>query len=199
MKNIPITPSNAPLILASSSPRRLDLLQQLGITPNAVCPTDIDESPLPGEMPKALAQRLAMAKAHAIAHDHGGAWIISADTVVAVGRRILGKPESDTDSQGMLSLLSGRRHTVYGGICVITPQGKIISRVVKTVVIFKSLTNHEITHYIASGEPMGKAGSYAIQGYAGAFVRMIMGSYSNVVGLSLYDLRQILVGNGYKI
>ena len=199
MTNTPTTHSDTPLVLASSSPRRLDLLHQLGITPSVVCPTDIDETPLPEEMPKALAQRLAIAKAHAIAHDHGGAWIISADTVVAVGRRILGKPESDRDSQDMLSLLSGRRHAVYGGICVITPQGKVISRVVKTTVIFKPLTNHEITHYIASGEPKGKAGSYAIQGYAGAFVRGITGSYSNVVGLSLYDLRQMLGGNGYKV
>ena len=193
------TPTDAPLILASASPRRLDLLQQIGITPHAVCPADIDETPLKNEAPKDLALRLAVAKANAIAHQNQGHWIISADTVVAVGRRLLGKPENNHDAHKMLSLLSGRRHTVYGGICIITPQGKTISRVVKTTVVFKRLTDPEINDYITSGEPMGKAGSYAIQGYAGAFVRSLMGSYSNVVGLSVYDVRQILTGNGYQV
>ena len=187
------------LILASASARRLDLLAQMGITPDGVCPADIDETPIDGESPKQLAERLAVAKAQAVMAEHGGGWIVSADTVVAVGRRILGKPNDDRDAQRMLQLLSGRRHAVYGGICVITPDGQIIKRVVKTNVVFKPLTGTEIDHYIASGEPVGKAGSYAIQGFGGCFVRQIMGSYSNVVGLSIYDLRQMLNGNGYPL
>ena len=187
------------LVLASASPRRLDLLAQMGITPDGVCPADIDESPLEGESPKLLAERLAVAKAQAIQAENQDKWIVSADTVVAVGRRILGKPDDDDHARQMLQLLSGRRHAVYGGICVITPDGKIIKRVVKTNVVFKPLNPWEIQNYINSGEPHGKAGAYAIQGYGGCFVRQIMGSYSNVVGLSLYDLRQMLNGNGYPL
>ena len=194
-----MTDNHQPLILASASPRRLDLLAQMGIVPDAVCPADIDETPIEGETPKMLAERLAVAKAQAMQADHTGKWIISADTVVAVGRRVLGKPTDNADVERMLQLLSGRRHGVYGGICVITPDGNIIKRVVKTNVVFKPLTPSEIDQYITSGEPLGKAGSYAIQGYGGCFVRQIMGSYSNVVGLSLYDLRQMLNGNGYPL
>ena len=194
-----MTDKNVPLILASASPRRLDLLTQIGITPDSICPADIDETPIIGESPTALAERLAVGKALAVAPEHQGKWIISADTVVAVGRRVLGKPTDDNDAMSMLALLSGRRHAVYGGICVITPNGDVIKRVVKTNVVFKPLTQSEISDYVQSGEPNGKAGSYAIQGFGACFVRQIMGSYSNVVGLSLYDVRQILNGNGYQI
>lgn len=191
--------THAPLILASASPRRLDLLAQIGIVPTAVCPADIDESPLPDESPRALAVRLAVGKARAVASQHPNHWVISGDTVVTVGNRILGKPADGDDSRAMLALLSGRRHAVYGGVCIITPDGRMIERAVKTNVVFKRLTDREITDYITTGECVGKAGSYAIQGYAGAFVRNIIGSYSNVVGLDLFSVRQILTGNGYRI
>lgn len=186
-----------PLILASASPRRLDLLAQVGVTPTHVIPADIDETPLKDELPRAHALRLAQEKAEIVAKDHKDHFIIAADTVVACGRRILPKTEDETQARDCLTLLSGRRHHVYGGICIITPQGKIITRLSDTIVKLKRLTDADIENYIQSTEWDGKAGGYAIQGQAAGFVSFIQGSYSNVVGLSLYDIMQILNGNNF--
>lgn len=185
------------LILASASPRRLDLLAQIGVTPNDVLAADIDETPHKDERPRDLAQRLAQEKAQAIARDNKGQFIIAADTVVACGRRILPKAENEAQARQCLTLLSGRRHHVYGGICVITADGQIRTRLCDTVVKFKRLSTVDIEDYIQSGEWDGKAGGYAIQGRAAGFISFIQGSYSNVVGLSLYDIMQILRGNGF--
>lgn len=183
------------LILASASPRRLELLSQIGILPADIIPADIDETPLKGELPRDLALRLAKGKAAAITKD--GFYILAADTVVACGRRILPKAESREDAAYCLEHLSGRRHHVYGGIAIRTPEGKTVSRVVDTIVQFKLLTAAEQARYIESGEWDGKAGGYAIQGLAAGFVKAIHGSYSNIVGLSLYDSLQMLNGLGF--
>ncbi len=185
------------LILASASPRRVDLLRQVSITPRDIIPADIDETPAKDELPRNLAQRLATEKAKAIAAQNPNTFIIAADTVVACGRRALPKAETKDDAVKCLKLLSGRRHHVYGGICVITDQGKVINRVCDTSVKFKCLSPQEIDTYINSGEWHGKAGGYAIQGMASAYISFIQGSYSNVVGLPLYDIMQILSGNGF--
>ncbi len=186
-----------PLVLASASPRRLDLLRQVGLPPDRVVPADLDESPLPRELPAGHAERLACAKAAAIAAGQPGAFVLAADTVVACGRRILPKAETETQARQCLTLLSGRRHRVHGGVCVIAPNGRAVSRVVPTVVTFKRLTPDEIERYLAGGEWHGKAGGYAIQGRAALFVRMIIGSYSNIVGLPLYETAALLRGSGY--
>jgi len=185
------------LILASASPRREQLLQQINIEPASIHPAHIDETPLNTELPRDLAQRLAQGKAQEILKLHTGKFILAADTVVAVGRRVLPKAESEDQARECLKLLSGRRHHVYGGICIITDEGKEITRLCDTIVKFKTLTNQEINEYIDSGEWSGKAGGYAIQGLAAAHISFIQGSYSNVVGLSLYDTIQILRGNGF--
>jgi septum formation protein len=184
------------LVLASASPRRLDLLSQIGITPSDVIPANIDETPLKGEKPRDHALRLALAKCAAVAKD--GAFVLAADTVVAVGRHILPKAESEADAIKCLELLSGQRHHVYGGIAIRTPDGKTISRVVDTMVRFKPLTAVEKAEYVASREWDGKAGGYAIQGLAAAYIKEIRGSYSNIVGLSLYDSLQMLNGLGFS-
>lgn len=185
------------LILASASPRRVDLLAAQGIVPDAVIPADIDETPLKREPPKAMVLRLAKAKAEAIAKNHPDTFILAADTTVAVGRRILGKPENEAEAHAFLNLMSGRNHRVIGGIALITPQGKTITRAVETTVKFKHLSKTETDAYIASGEWQGKAGGYGIQGKAAAFVASINGSYTNIVGLSIYDTMNMLNGNGY--
>lgn len=185
------------LILASASPRRLDLLSQIGIVPEKVVPADIDETPQKAEQPRMLAARLSREKAQAVSGAHKGAFILAADTVVGCGRRILGKAENEKEAADFLALLSGRRHRVYGGIALVTPAGKITGRVVETVVQFKHLSEPEIQEYITSGEWQGKAGGYAIQGLAAAYIKFIRGSYSNVVGLSLYDTMQLLKGSGF--
>ena len=185
------------LILASASPRRVDLLQQIGIVPAQIIPADIDETPLKSEHPRDLAQRLALEKAQAIAKDNPNTFIIAADTVVACGRRILPKAETEDQARDCLNLLSGRKHHVYGGICIITDNGKEITRLCDTIVKFKPLTNHDINIYIETGEWDGKAGGYAIQGFAASYISFMQGSYSNVVGLSLYDIMQILRGNEF--
>ena len=182
-------------MLASASPRRLDLLRQIGIVPDHVDPAEIDDSPLKAELPGRHALRLAEAKARTIAARHSGALILAADTVVACGRRILPKAEDIATARTCLALLSGRRHRVLGGIALMTPDGKLATRLVDSVVAFKQLTPTEIDDYLASGEWRGKAGGYAIQGLAAAYIRFISGSYSNVVGLSLYDTRQMLAGH----
>lgn len=185
------------LILASASPRRLQLLQQINITPSDVIPADIDETPLKQELPRDHALRLAIEKACKIADSNKNQFILAADTVVACGRRILPKAETEEQAHKCLKLLSGRRHHVYGGICIITDDGKKITRLCDTIVKFKQLTSSEIETYIQSGEWNGKAGGYAVQGLAASYISCLQGSYSNVVGLSLYDTMQILRGNGF--
>lgn len=187
------------LILASASPRRLDLLKQIGIVPAAVDPADIDETPRRGELPPALAKRLAAAKALEVAKRHPGAFVLAADTVVACGRRALPKPGDEATAARCLGLLSGRRHRVLGGVAVAAPDGRLALRVVDTVVTFKRLTEAERRAYLASGEWLGKAGGYAIQGRAARFVRAINGSYSNVVGLPLYETAEMLRGLGFAV
>ena len=187
------------LVLASASPRRLDLLAQIALSPDAVDPAAIDEAPLARELPARHAVRLAEAKARAIAPRHPGAFVLGADTVVACGRRILPKALEPSEARRCIELLSGRRHRVHGGIAVALPDGRIVSRRVETAVTFKRLEAAEIEDYLASGEWHGKAGGYAIQGLAARFVRQIIGSYSNVVGLPLYETMALLGGEGYPI
>lgn len=189
--------SGPSLILASASPRRLDLLAQAGIKPDLIVPAEIDESPLKGELPRQLAQRLARDKAAAVAAKHPDAFVLAADTVVACGRRMLEKAQDEKEARRFLGLLSGRRHAVIGGIALALPGGKMQQRTVDTVVRFKRLTSDETDLYIASGEWKGKAGAYGIQGLAAGFISFISGSYSNVVGLSLYDTIQMLTSSGY--
>ena len=184
------------LVLASASPRRPRLLEQIGYPPDAVEPALLDESPRPGERPEAYAARLAREKAEAVAARHPGAFVLGADTAVACGRRILPKAETEESARRCLSLLSGRRHRVYGGIAVIDQQGRAARRLVRTQVVFKRLSDEEVTAYLASGEWRGKAGGYAIQGRAAAFVRLVNGSCSNVVGLPVHETYQLLVGLG---
>lgn len=186
------------LVLASASPRRLDLLAQIGLRPDAVDPADIDETPVPRELPGPHALRLAEAKAAAVAARHPSAFVLAADTVVACGRRILPKAESERQARDCLSLLTGRRHRVLGGVCVLAPDGRKASRLVTTTVTFKHLDPGEFEHYIASGEWHGKAGGYAIQGLAAVHVRQILGSYTNVVGLPLHETYGLLRGLGYE-
>lgn len=185
------------LVLASASPRRVDLLAQIGIVPSAIDPADIDETPLKDELPRPHAERLARAKAFAVAARHPGAFVLAADTVVGVGRRILPKAEDEATARRCLDLLSGRRHRVYGGVSVIAPSGQQISRVVETVVTFGRLSAEEHAAYLASGEWHGKAGGYAIQGRAARLVKALSGSYSNVVGLPLYETARLLGGLGF--
>lgn len=186
------------LILASASPRRSELLAQIGIEPDAVIPADIDETLLPRELPRAFALRLACGKAEKIAHENKGSIVLAADTVVAAGRRVLDKPVDAKDAERILKILSGRRHKVYGGICVIDANGTARSRVVETNVSFRRLSDADIAEYIAGGEWDGKAGAYAIQGLASTYVKFLSGSYSNVIGLSLYDTVNLLDASGYK-
>jgi septum formation protein len=188
----PAPPPVVPLVLASASPRRLDLLRQIGIEPAAIDPADIDEMPRPRESPRAYALRMAEAKLAAIAPRHRAKLVLAADSVVAVGRRILPKAESEKQARDCLALLSGRRHRVLGGLAIASPEGKMRSRLVETSVRFKRLHQTEIDDYIQSGEWCGKAGGYAIQGRAACFVSFVTGSYSNVVGLPLFETAQLL-------
>jgi septum formation protein len=187
------------LVLASASPRRLALLRQIGIEPDDVVPADVDEAPLRGEMPRVLAGRLACAKASAVAGAAPEAFVIGADTVVACGRRVLPKAIDTELARRCLLQLSGRRHRVYGGICVVGAGGRIVSRVVTTMVLFKRLEQQEVEAYLTGGEWRGKAGGYAIQGCAALFVRELSGSHSNVVGLPLFETAALLRGLGYPI
>jgi septum formation protein len=189
---------NPALVLASASPRRLDLLRQIGIAPGVVDPAHVDESPITGELPAPHARRLAEEKARAVAARHPGCFILAADTVVACGRRILPKAEDAATAKTCLKLLSGRRHRVHGGVCLIAPDGRVRLRVVSTIVSFKRLTPTEIESYVASGEWDGKAGGYAIQGLAARFVTSVSGSYSNIVGLPLFETAAMLDGLGFK-
>jgi septum formation protein len=193
-------PNRAPLILASSSPRRLALLRQVGVLPERIEVPEIDETPLARELPRAYVLRIAEAKANDIAGrpDAGGAYVLAADTVVACGRRILGKAHDLEAAERCLRLLSGRRHRVYTAVAVIAPDGRHAARVVMTMVRFKRLGEPEIAAYLASGEWQGKAGGYAIQGRAEAFVPSINGSWSNVVGLPLATTLDLLRGLGWR-
>jgi septum formation protein len=193
------------LVLASASPRRLTLLAQIGVAPDALRPASIDEQPRRGEVPRSLVVRLARAKAEAardqIANDqdHADAFVLAADTVVAVGRKVLMKPAHVEEAMASLELLSGRTHRVLTAVCLITPNDRIRTRVVDTRVRFKHLSRAEIEAYIASREWRGKAGGYAIQGLAGCFVQRIVGSYTNVVGLPLTEVAAMLLGDGYPV
>ncbi len=189
---------SAGLILASASLRRLDLLLQIGINPDEVTAANIDETPAQREQPGDLAKRLAEAKAGVVAGQFPGDWVLGADTVVACGRRILGKPADEAEARAYLELLSGRRHRVHGGICLIAPDGHRSRRLVTTAVVFKRLAKEDVDAYIDAGEWRDKAGAYAIQGAAAAFVPKIIGSYSNVVGLALAETAALLRGAGYK-
>ena len=180
-----------PLILASSSPRRLELLARLGVVPDQVVAPDVDESPIKQERPRDLALRLATMKAHAVQRPDGTV-VLAADTVVVAGRRLLGKPLDEVDQRRMLGLLSGRRHHCLSAICVIDAAGIVRARLSDTIVTFKSLNTSETDRYVASGEGLGKAGGYAIQGFAEAFVRYLAGSHSGVVGLPLFETRALL-------
>ncbi|RJF74749.1 Maf-like protein [Rhodopseudomonas palustris] len=193
------------LVLASASPRRLALLNQAGIEPDALRPADVDETPTRGELPRACATRLARAKAEAalksvqLDDDLRGAFVLTADTVVAVGRRILPKAELVDEASQCLRLLSGRNHRVYSAICLVTPKGGFRQRLVESKVRFKRLSEEDIDGYVASGEWRGKAGGYAVQGIAGSFVVKIVGSYTNIVGLPLYETVNLLGGEGFPI
>lgn len=186
------------LVLASASPRRVDLLRQVGIEPCTIDPADIDETPGPREQPRPYALRMARAKLAAVAGRHPGAIVLAADSVVACGRRILPKAEREDEARRCLDLLSGRRHRVLGGVAVAAPGGAVRTRLVETVVTFKRLAPAEVEAYLAGGEWRGKAGGYAIQGHAARFVSFLSGSYSNVVGLPLFETAALLAAAGLK-
>jgi septum formation protein len=188
---------SAPLVLASASPRRLALLRQVGLDP-ATDPADVDETPRRAELPAKLAARLATAKAQAVAQRRTDAFVLAADTVVGLGRRILPKAETLDEARACLTLLSGRRHRVVTGVEVIAPGGKAVRRLVTTAVRFKRLSAQELDAYLATGEWEGKAGGYAIQGEAAKLIADLNGSYSNVVGLPLFETAQLLAGRGYR-
>jgi septum formation protein len=186
------------LVLASTSPRRLDLLKRIGVEPARVAAPDIDEDPLKAEPPRTYVQRIAEGKAHAVARQ-ADEIVLAGDTTIAVGRRILGKPEDEADLRRMLALLSGRRHHCLSAVCLIGLDGKARTKLSDTIVTFKRLTDAEIDAYVASGEGMGKAGGYAIQGRAEGFVRYLAGSHSGVVGLPVYETRALLLATGYPV
>jgi septum formation protein len=193
------------LVLASGSPRRLQLLNQIGIEPDGLVPVGIDEAPKRHELPRNLAKRLAREKAEAAIAavkddpELAGALILAADTVVGVGRRCLPKAELIEEAAGCLRLLSGRSHRVYTGLVLVTEKGQLRQRLVETRVRFKRLSREDLDSYLASGEWRGKAGGYAVQGLAGGFVIRLVGSYTNVVGLPLYETTTLLAGEGYPI
>lgn len=185
------------LVLASASPRRKQLLAQLGITPGAVTPADIDETPRIGEAPRVYAARLGIEKAQAV--HQAGQFTLAGDTVVALGRRILPKAETDREVRDCLDLVSGRAHHVLTSVCVIGPDGRQAQRLSDTRVIVKRLSRAEIEAYVASGEGLGKAGGYAIQGLFGAHIKQISGSYTGVMGLPVFETAQLLTGLGYRL
>ncbi len=185
------------LVLASASPRRLALLAQIGLTPDRVLHPEIDETPLPRELPRAHAERLARAKADAV--DAPGCFVLAADTVVAAGRRILPKAATEAEARACLTLLSGRRHRVMTAVVLRAPDGRRAQRLVESVVGFARLTPGQVRAYLASGEWQGNAGGYAIQGHAASFIRFLSGSYSNVVGLPLFETAQLLRGLGWPM
>ena len=193
------------LILASASPRRLALLEQVGLKPDLLTPVDIDETPRRREVPRDYVRRMALEKLEAakvlpqVKEIFAPRYLLSADTVVAVGRRILGKVEEPEEARAQLRLISGRAHRVLTAVCLLTPQGRLRRKLVETKVRFKRLSREELDAYIASDEWRGKAGSYAIQGLAAAFVRHLNGSYASVVGLPVHEVMQMLAGNGFPV
>ncbi len=187
------------LVLASASPRRLDLLARIGVEPDAVVPADIDESVLKGELPRQHALRLAREKAEAVSSREPEALVLAADTVVAVGRRILPKVEDEATLRACMRLLSGRRHRVLTGVALAIPDVGVRERLVETMIAMKRLSDEEIDYYVSHGEWRGKAGGYALQGYGEVYVRHIAGSYSNVVGLPLAETRVLLKSAGYSL
>jgi len=187
------------LILASASPRRLDLLARIGVTPDGVVPADIDESVPKGELPREHTRRLAREKAEAVAAKEPDSLVLAADTVVAVGRRILPKVEDEATLRACMKLLSGRRHRVLTGVALAIPGGGFRERLVETMIAMKQLSADEIGYYARHGEWRGKAGGYALQGYGEVYVRHIAGSYSNVVGLPLAETRVLLKSAGYPL
>ncbi len=186
-----------PLVLASASPRRLELLARIGVVPDRVSPADLDETPRKAELPRRLAERLSREKALAVAAGAPGCLVLAADTVVGVGRRILGKPADAAEAGRFLRLLSGRRHRVTTGVATVAPDGRLRTRSVTTILAFQQLTERQVEAYLTAGEWAGKAGGYAIQGSAEAFVRFLSGSHSNVVGLPLFETAQLLRGVGW--
>ncbi|AOG02059.1 MAG: Maf family protein [Blastomonas fulva] len=185
-----------PLILASASPRRQQLLARIGVTADAIVPADIDETPIKAELPRVYARRMAAQKAQVVASQHPDSAVLSGDTVVAVGRRILPKAESEAEARMCLELVSGRRHMVLSAVTLMLPDGRSLHRLSESAVIFKRLHADEVDAYIASGEWQGKAGGYAIQGSAEALIRSMAGSYSGIMGLPLYETRSMLVTAG---
>ena len=194
-----MTTPRPPLVLASASPRRLDLLRQIGVAPDRVVPADIDESPLKGETPRRLAERLAQSKLAAVVSDDraSGAFVLAADTVVALGRRVFGKPANAEEAASFLAQMSGRNHDVITAVAVAGPDGRSAARLSEARVTMKRLSDAEIRAYVASGEWRGKAGGYGVQGGAGALIPTIVGSYTAIVGLPLYETRSLLEGLGY--
>ena len=190
-------PHNASLILASASPRRCELLAQVGLVQNEILPADIDETPLKSERPDIYARRMAIAKAQKIAQQRPDGFILGADTVVACGQRILPKAETADELRACLTLLSGRQHRVYGGIALVAPNGEIASRLSLSKVAFRRLSHSDVDALIRQGDGIGKAGGYAIQGQAGLYIRKISGSYSNIVGLDLHQLGGLLLAAGF--
>jgi septum formation protein len=191
-----VTVASPSFILASASPRRLELLARLGVTPTAVDPADCDETPHKAETPLRYAKRIAAEKAAIVAARHPGAVVLAADTVVAAGRRILGKAETADEVQACLTLLSGRRHRVHSAVTVIDTTGQARHRMSTSILAFKPLGADEIAAYVAGSEGLGKAGGYAVQGYAEAFVRTLIGSHSGVMGLPLFETRALLIAAG---
>ena len=189
--------SHPQLVLASASPRRRDLLAQIGIRPDLVSAADLDETPKRDELPASYARRLAIAKAEAVAATHDGV-ILAGDTAVACGRRILPKAETADTALSCLQLLSGRQHRVYGGIALLTADRRLLVRVVCSRVKFRRLTGNDIADALAFGDWQGKAGGYAIQGFSARYIRHISGSYSNIVGFSLFDVTALLDAAGYR-
>ncbi len=198
MSAAPEQRKRAPLILASSSPRRKALLEMIGVVPDAILPADIDETPHPKELPRDLALRLAREKAQKIAADHPGAYVLGSDTVVGAGRRILPKAEDEQTARDCLALLSGGSHRVYSGVALAAPDGKLLSRVVETRVKVRLLDAAAVDEYVASGEWNGKAGGYAIQGLFAKHVVSIIGSHPSVMGLPVYETANLLAGAGWR-
>lgn len=192
-------PKGSRFILASASPRRFDLLAQIGLTPDDVVPAALDESPRPGELPRDYVLRMAQEKAELVAKAHPDDFILAADTSVVCGRRILGKPTDIKEAGRFLELLSGQRHRVLGGIALVSPDQSMRTRLSETRVGFKRLSREERAAFLASKDWQGKAGAYGIQGVAAAFVSFLNGSYSNVVGLDLALTYQLLVGAGFRL
>ena len=187
------------LVLASASPRRRDLLAQIGITPDAIAPTDIDETPLKGELPRHYAERVACEKAMVAAKRHPGAVVLVGDTVVAVGRRILPKGETEADARACWKLLSGRKNKVYTAVAVVDAAGKLRHKLSVNVVTLRRLTQAEIDAYIATDDWHGRAGSYSISGKSAVFISYIQGSHSSVMGLPIFETANLLRAAGYPV